>query len=80
MLIKKDGGAISGSPINGKYFSCTTTSNGYWVLTALKDCEIYYISSLYGSSTYTIIESKLVAKGGTVGQTYDGITVVKVLG
>lgn len=85
VLIKNDGSTINGSPINGEYFSCVRLSNGYWKFTALKDCEICYISTLYNSTTSTIIESQYVTKGemisGNYGsQKYDGITVIKVLG
>ena len=77
-VIKNDGSTIMNGSFSGEYFSAKVNSRTYWELTALKDCEISYVSMKRESTTNTT-KTQIVKIGDVINQTYDGIMVVKVL-
>ena len=77
-VIKNDGSTIMNGSFSGEYFSAKVNSRTYRELTALKDCEISYVSMKRESTTNTT-KTQIVKIGDVINQTYDGIMVVKVL-
>ena len=77
-VIKNDGSTIMNGSFSGEYFSAKVNSKLYWELTALKDCEISYVSMKRETTTNTT-NTQIVKTGDVINQTYDGIMVVKVL-
>ena len=77
-VIKNDGNTIMNGSFSGEYFSVKVKTSSYWMLTALKDCEISYVSMKRESTTNTT-KTQTVKTGDIINQTYDGITVIKVL-
>ena len=77
-VIKNDGSTIMNGSFSGEYFSAKVNSRLYWELTALKDCEISYVSMKRETTTNTT-NTQIVKTGDIINQTYDGITVIKVL-